>query len=80
MAAWKRNIITRLVAIIPSVIIALVFGESGSDELIVLTQVFIHHACIQLTTDVSLMLIDLLGHSCHSIAILFRANDENYIK
>jgi manganese transport protein len=39
IAVWKRNMITRSVAIIPSVIVAFIFGESGSDELIVLSQV-----------------------------------------
>lgn len=39
IAVWKRNLITRSVAIIPSLVVALIFGAKGSDSLIVLSQV-----------------------------------------
>lgn len=41
IAVWKRNLITRLVAIVPSLIVALIFGTKGSDSLIVLSQVIL---------------------------------------
>ena len=38
---WKRNLITRSVAIVPSLIVALVAGDSGADDLIVWSQVLL---------------------------------------
>jgi len=41
MALWLRNLITRSVAMLPSLIVALIAGDSGSDALIVLSQVIL---------------------------------------
>eukprot|EP01122_Echinamoeba_exundans_P001660 TRINITY_DN11675_c0_g1_i1.p1 TRINITY_DN11675_c0_g1~~TRINITY_DN11675_c0_g1_i1.p1 ORF type:complete len:523 (+),score=92.39 TRINITY_DN11675_c0_g1_i1:106-1674(+) len=41
IAVWKRNLITRSVAIVPSLVVALIFGDKGSDSLIVLSQVIL---------------------------------------
>jgi len=38
---WIRNLITRSVAIVPSLVVALIAEEKGSDELIVLSQVLL---------------------------------------
>lgn len=37
--AWLRNLVTRSVAVLPSLLVALIAGPEGSDELIVLSQV-----------------------------------------
>jgi NRAMP (natural resistance-associated macrophage protein)-like metal ion transporter len=39
IAVWKRNLITRSIAMVPSLIVALVAGEQGSSALIVLSSV-----------------------------------------
>jgi natural resistance-associated macrophage protein 2 len=41
IAVWKRNLITRSVAIVPSLAVALIFGDKGSDSLIVFSQVIL---------------------------------------
>ena len=41
VAAWKRNLITRSVAIVPSLLVALLAGDSGSDTMIILSQVLL---------------------------------------
>lgn len=38
---WKRNLITRSVAIVPSLVVALVWGTSGADNLIVWSQILL---------------------------------------
>lgn len=38
---WLRRLITRLVAIIPAFIVALIYGEQGTGELLVLSQVIL---------------------------------------
>jgi len=38
---WLRRIITRLVAIVPALIVAIVYGERGTSELLVLSQVIL---------------------------------------
>jgi manganese transport protein len=39
LPAWLRRMITRLIAIIPAVIIAALYGESGTAQLLILSQV-----------------------------------------
>ena len=39
LPAWQRQMITRLLAIIPAVIVAALYGESGTAKLLVLSQV-----------------------------------------
>ena len=39
MSMWKRNLITRSIAILPSLIVALLAGQSGSSALIILSSV-----------------------------------------
>lgn len=38
---WKRRIITRLIAIIPAIIIAILYGKNGISELLVFSQIII---------------------------------------
>lgn len=38
---WKRRIITRLIAIIPAIIIAIIYGKNGISELLVFSQIII---------------------------------------
>ena len=38
---WMRRLLTRLVAIVPAVIVAAMFGEKGVGELLVLSQVIL---------------------------------------
>lgn len=41
ISMWKRNLITRSVAIVPSLVVALVWGTSGADNLIVWSQILL---------------------------------------
>ena len=41
VVAWKRNLITRLVAIIPSLLVALLATQAASDQLIIISQVLL---------------------------------------
>ncbi|OLV16323.1 Nramp family divalent metal transporter [Deinococcus marmoris] len=36
---WKRRLLTRLIAIIPTVIVVLIYGEKGTGQLLILSQV-----------------------------------------
>jgi manganese transport protein len=38
---WLRRLITRLIAVIPALIITLIYGEKGTGELLVLSQVIL---------------------------------------
>eukprot|EP00271_Cylindrocystis_brebissonii_P011870 TRINITY_DN29857_c0_g1_i1.p1 TRINITY_DN29857_c0_g1~~TRINITY_DN29857_c0_g1_i1.p1 ORF type:complete len:520 (-),score=61.71 TRINITY_DN29857_c0_g1_i1:132-1691(-) len=38
---WFRNLVTRLVAIVPSLVVALVFGARGSGQLIIISSMFL---------------------------------------
>jgi manganese transport protein len=38
---WVRRLITRLVAVVPAAIVAIVYGESGTAKLLVLSQVIL---------------------------------------
>ena len=38
---WLRRLVTRLIAIVPAVIVAIVYGESGTAKLLVLSQVIL---------------------------------------
>jgi manganese transport protein len=38
---WLRRLITRLIAIVPAVIVSLLYGESGTAKLLVLSQVIL---------------------------------------
>ena len=38
---WKRNLITRSVAIVPSLVVAIVAGDDGADELIIWSQILL---------------------------------------
>ena len=38
---WIRRLITRLVAIVPALIVAIVYGEHGTSELLVFSQVIL---------------------------------------
>lgn len=42
MRAWLRRLITRLVAIVPPIIIIFIFGDSGTYQLLILSQVIFH--------------------------------------
>jgi manganese transport protein len=39
LAPWLRRLLTRLVAIIPAVVVALIYGEAGTGRLLILSQV-----------------------------------------
>ncbi|GLX66602.1 Nramp family divalent metal transporter [Paenibacillus glycanilyticus] len=41
MKAWLRRLITRLIAVIPAVIVTAVAGESGTTELLILSQIIL---------------------------------------
>ena len=41
LPAWLRRLITRLIAIIPAVIVTAVHGERGTGELLILSQVIL---------------------------------------
>ena len=41
MHAWLRRLITRLIAIVPAVIVAIIGGESGTAQLLILSQVIL---------------------------------------
>ncbi len=41
MRPWLRRLTTRLIAIVPAVVVTLVYGESGTSELLVLSQVIL---------------------------------------
>jgi manganese transport protein len=41
LPAWMRRLVTRLLAIIPAVAVAAVYGESGTAKLLVLSQVIL---------------------------------------
>jgi manganese transport protein len=41
LAPWLRRLITRLIAIIPAVIVTAMYGESGTAELLILSQVIL---------------------------------------
>ncbi len=38
---WQRRLITRLIAIVPALIVAILYGENGSSKLLVLSQVIL---------------------------------------
>ena len=38
---WLRRLITRLIAIIPALIVAIIYGERGTSDLLVLSQVIL---------------------------------------
>jgi manganese transport protein len=41
MRPWLRRLITRLIAIVPAVIVAALYGESGTGRLLILSQVIL---------------------------------------
>jgi manganese transport protein len=41
LPAWLRRLVTRLLAIVPAVIVAILYGESGTAKLLVLSQVIL---------------------------------------
>jgi manganese transport protein len=41
LPAWLRRLVTRLLAIVPAVIVAIIYGESGTARLLVLSQVIL---------------------------------------
>ena len=41
MAAWARRLVTRLVAIVPAIVVILIYGEAQLGELLVLSQVIL---------------------------------------
>ena len=41
IAPWLRRLITRLIALVPAVIVAALYGESGTAKLLVLSQVIL---------------------------------------
>lgn len=41
LAPWLRRLITRLIAIIPAVIVTMLYGEKGTGELLILSQVIL---------------------------------------
>ncbi|MHB2034933.1 MAG: divalent metal cation transporter, partial [Gemmatimonadaceae bacterium] len=38
---WVRRLITRLIAIVPAVVVAILYGESGATQLLILSQVIL---------------------------------------
>ncbi|QOR74744.1 manganese transport protein [Cruoricaptor ignavus] len=38
---WLRRLLTRLIAIVPALIVAIIYGESGTNELLILSQVIL---------------------------------------
>jgi manganese transport protein len=38
---WLRRLITRMIAIVPAVIVAILYGESGTAQLLILSQVIL---------------------------------------
>ena len=38
---WLRRLITRLIAIVPAAIVAILYGESGTAKLLILSQVIL---------------------------------------
>ncbi|MGE3295024.1 MAG: divalent metal cation transporter, partial [Geminicoccaceae bacterium] len=62
MAPWLRRIITRLIAVVPVVIVAWLYGESGTAQMLILSQVvlslqlpFAVVPLVRFTTDRKLM-------------------------
>ncbi|CAM3219932.1 Nramp family divalent metal transporter [Paenibacillus lupini] len=41
IAAWLRRLITRLIAVIPAVIVTAIYGESGTTDLLILSQIIL---------------------------------------
>lgn len=41
LSPWLRRLITRLIAIIPAVIVIGIYGESGATDLLILSQVIL---------------------------------------
>jgi manganese transport protein len=41
LPAWLRRLITRLLAIIPAMAVAILYGESGTAKLLILSQVIL---------------------------------------
>ena len=41
LPAWLRRLVTRLIAIVPAVVVASLYGESGTAKLLVLSQVIL---------------------------------------
>jgi manganese transport protein len=41
MPAWLRRLITRLIAIVPAVIVTALYGEKGTTDLLILSQVIL---------------------------------------
>ena len=41
LAPWLRRLITRLIAIIPAIVVTVIYGESGTGQLLVLSQVIL---------------------------------------
>lgn len=41
LSPWLRRLVTRLIAIIPAVIVTAIAGEKGAEELLVLSQVIL---------------------------------------
>ena len=62
LAPWLRRIVTRLIAIVPVVIVAWIYGESGTAQMLILSQVvlslqlpFAVVPLVRFTTDRRLM-------------------------
>ena len=62
LAPWLRRIVTRLIAIVPVVIVAWLYGESGTAQMLILSQVvlslqlpFAVVPLVRFTTDRKLM-------------------------
>jgi len=41
MRPWLRRLVTRLIAIVPAVIVAAIYGEQGTGQLLILSQVIL---------------------------------------
>jgi manganese transport protein len=41
IAPWARRLVTRLIAIVPAVVVALLYGQSGTTKLLILSQVIL---------------------------------------
>lgn len=54
---WVRRMITRLIAIVPAAIVAVMFGEKGTDNLLILSQVI-------LSLQLSFAVIPLVMFTC----------------
>ncbi|WP_228724434.1 Nramp family divalent metal transporter [Spirosoma sp. KUDC1026] len=57
---WLRRLITRLVAVVPALVVAILYGEQGTSELLVLSQVI-------LSLQLSFAVVPLVKFTCDKV-------------